>query len=907
VSLPAGDWGRLRALFDAVCDLPEPVQAARLDALCDDAALKREVRELLAAQTAAFGRALRPLGAAMADLAGTELEVGDRLGAWRLVERLASGGMGTVFVAERDDDAYRRRVAIKLLKNRGRAHAERLAGERQILAELAHPNIARLYDGGTTPAGLPYLVMEYVDGVPLDRYCRERALDLDARLALFLRIARTVQAAHARLVIHCDLKPANVLVRADGEPVLLDFGVARTVGADADGEILCTPAYASPEQLAGRALGTASDVFSLGVLLVELLAAAPVPRPAGDAPLPRPSALADAHRCPWRARLRGDLDAIAAKACAVDPQRRYASAEALADDLERHRRRLPVRARAPTAGYRLGRFVRRHARPLAAAAALAVLLAVFVARLVAERERARLAAARAEQVGAYLVSLFTAADPRANGGREPGVRDVLDRGRARIEGRFAAEPALRARLLETLGSAYAGLGQPRTAVDLLERAAADYARPDVADAEAELRVRVAAVRQHVQAKALERADAASAAALAFAREHAVSAGGAREALAARLDALLALGRLDEAERVRGELCAAASAPADACSAAAAQLAYQRGRFDEAQALYRDLLARRRATLPPTHPDVLDAAAGYARSLRDLGRGEEAAAGFRDVIAQAAEVYGEPSAALVDLYSEYGSLLHDLGRYDEARAGYEHELALATAVTGAESPDAAVALNNLAMLAQDQGDLERALQLTRRSLAIRLATQPERSASVARLRGNLGTLLDALGRRDEAARELRESLAMRQALFGENHFETVVARTYLAQHLLEQGRLDAAQAEVDAIDASGFEPKRFDAMVVGRLRARIAARRGDQAAAVAQFRAVVALVERELGVDHPETARHRLMLAEALQAAGERAEAAAQASRAAPVLRATQVPASPQLARLARLEAALRPR
>lgn len=779
MSLPAGDWGRLRALFDAVCDLPEPVQAARLDALCDDAALKREVRELLAAQTAAFGRALRPLGAAMADLAGTELEVGDRLGAWRLVERLASGGMGTVFVAERDDDAYRRRVAIKLLKNRGRAHAERLAGERQILAELAHPNIARLYDGGTTPAGLPYLVMEYVDGVPLDRYCRERALDLDARLALFLRIARTVQAAHARLVIHCDLKPANVLVRADGEPVLLDFGVARTVGADADGEILCTPAYASPEQLAGRALGTASDVFSLGVLLVELLAAAPVPRPAGDAPLPRPSALADAHRCPWRARLRGDLDAIAAKACAVDPQRRYASAEALADDLERHRRRLPVRARAPTAGYRLGRFVRRHARPLAAAAALAVLLAVFVARLVAERERARLAAARAEQVGAYLVSLFTAADPRANGGREPGVR--------------------------------------------------------------------------------------------------------------------------------GELCAAASAPADACSAAAAQLAYQRGRFDEAQALYRDLLARRRATLPPTHPDVLDAAAGYARSLRDLGRGEEAAAGFRDVIAQAAEVYGEPSAALVDLYSEYGSLLHDLGRYDEARAGYEHELALATAVTGAESPDAAVALNNLAMLAQDQGDLERALQLTRRSLAIRLATQPERSASVARLRGNLGTLLDALGRRDEAARELRESLAMRQALFGENHFETVVARTYLAQHLLEQGRLDAAQAEVDAIDASGFEPKRFDAMVVGRLRARIAARRGDQAAAVAQFRAVVALVERELGVDHPETARHRLMLAEALQAAGERAEAAAQASRAAPVLRATQVPASPQLARLARLEAALRPR
>lgn len=898
----AGDWGRLRELFDAVCDLPEPAQAARLDALCDDAALKREVRELLAAQTAAFGRALHPLGAAMADLADTELQVGDRLGAWRLVERLASGGMGTVFVAERDDASYRRRVAIKLLKNGGRAQAERLAGERQILAELAHPNIARLYDGGTTPAGLPYLVMEYVDGLPLDRYCRERALDLDARLELFLRIARTVQAAHARLVVHCDLKPANVLVRTDGEPVLLDFGVARTIGAGPDGEILCTPAYASPEQLAGRALGTASDVFSLGVLFTEMVAAAPAQRRRGAEQVAPPSASTDAQRCPWRARLRGDLDAIAAKACAVDAQRRYASAEAFADDVERHRRHLPVRAREPTVSYRLGRYVRRHRRPLVVAAALLVLAGLFVARLVTERERARMAAARAEQVGAYLVSLFTAADPRVNGGREPGVRDVLDRGRERIEGRFAGEPALRARLLETLGSVYAGLGQPRVAVDLLDRAAADYARAEVADVPGELRVRLAAVRQHVQAKQLERADEASAAALAFAREHA--SGGEREALAVRLDVLLALGRLDEAERLHGELCAApASTSTDACVAAAAQLAYQRGRFGQAQALFADLLARRRASLPPTHPDVLAAAAGQARSLRDLGRGEEAAAAFAEVIAQAAVVYGERSAALVDLYSEHGSLLHDLGRYDEARAAYEHELHLASAVTGAESPDAAVALNNLAMLAQDQGDLERALQLTRRSLRIRLATQPERSASVARLRGNLGALLDALGRRDEALGELRESLSVRRDLFGENHFETVVARTYLAQCLLGAGRLDAAQAEVEAIDASGFQPRRFDAMVVGRLKARVAARRGDHAAAAAQFRAVVARVESELGDAHPETAKHRLMLAQELDAAGEPAEAAALVARAAPVLRATQAPSSPLLAVLARLQAA----
>jgi serine/threonine-protein kinase len=898
----AGDWQRLRTLFDAICDLPEREQRARLDALCDDAALKREVLELLAAQTAAFGRALRPLGAAMAELAGTELEVGDRLGAWRLVERLASGGMGTVFVAERDDASYRRRVAIKLLKHRSSAHAERLAGERQILAELAHPNIARLYDGGTTPAGLPYLVMEFVDGVPLDRYCSERQPDLDARLTLFLSILRTVQAAHARLIVHCDLKPANVLVRDDGEPVLLDFGVARLVGAGGDGEILCTPAYASPEQLAGQSLGTASDIFSLGVLFIELLSAAPVPR--RGAVLPAPSALADPRRCRWRARLRGDLDAIAAKAVAAEPDRRYASAEAFADDIERHRRRLPVRARAATPSYRLGRFARRNVRALAAAAVLAALLAGFVMRVVAERERARSAATRAEQVSAYLVSLFAAADPHANGGREPAVREVLDRGRERIEGRFAGEPALRGRLLETLGAVYAGLGQPRIATDLLERAAEDYAHPEVADVAAQLRARVAAVRQQVQAKQLDRADAASAAALMLARGHAeIAAAGRRDALGARMDALLALGRLDDADALRGELCSEMPEQ-DACAAAAAQLAYQRGRFDEAQARYRDLLERRRAALPPTHPDVLDAAAGYARSLRDVGRGAEAAEQFQALIARMGDVYGERSTALVDLASEYGSLLHDLGRYEEARASYERELALAQAVTGAESPDAAVALNNLAMLAQDQGDLERAVELTRRSLRIRQATQPERSASVARLHGNLGSLLDALGRHDEAERELRLSLATRQALFGENHFETVVAHTYLAQNLLDSGRIQAAQAEVDAIDASGFAAKRFDAMVVGRIKARIAARRGEHAAAVAGFRAVVALVERELGADHVETAKHRLMLAEALQQAGERAEAAALAARAAPVLRRTQVPASALLARLAQLESAL---
>src|SRR5690606_32629930 len=256
----------------------------------------------LAAQTASFNRALQPLGELMATLPAGELQAGDRLGAWQLVERLASGGMGTVFVAERVDQLFRQRVAIKLLRgNAGTAAAvQRLATERQILAELQHPNIARLYDGGTTPAGQPYLVMEYIEGLRLDAHCTQRALGLRERLQLFLRVCAAVQAAHLRLVVHCDLKPSNVLVRENGEPVLLDFGIARLLdvgeGEDADG--FCTPAYASPEQLRGARVGVSSDVFSLGVLLTELLAGTQGGRAGGGDAIPLPSVLA-VDDCAW--------------------------------------------------------------------------------------------------------------------------------------------------------------------------------------------------------------------------------------------------------------------------------------------------------------------------------------------------------------------------------------------------------------------------------------------------------------------------------------------------------------------------------------------------------------------------------------------------------------------------------
>lgn len=893
--MEASRWRDLRRLFDMVCDLPPAQWETSLRTLSDDPALIQEALALLQSQTLGFDRALQPLRELMATLPADELQVGDRLGVWQLIRRLASGGMGTVFVAERADELFRQRVAIKLLRGGAdtAATAERLAAERQILAELQHPNIAKLFDGGTTPAGQPYLVMEYIDGLPLDAHCAQRALGLDERLRLFLRVCAPVQAAHQRLVVHCDLKPSNVLVREDGEPVLLDFGIARLLGSEGDAAGgFCTPAYASPELQQGERVGVASDVFALGVLLTELLAGKRAARGPGDRDkaVISPSRLADAQ-CPWRARLRGDLDAIAAKACELDLRRRYPTVDALATDLRRYLAWRPISARHATPAYRASRWLRRHWRGGAVAAIALIAAGLFVWRLSAERERAEREARTAEQVSEFLVSTFNAADPRMRGPKgteEPTARALLQVAAAKVDGELADSPAMLARMQGVLGRAYANLGERDQAERMLrESAAASLSakvnRPDLA-AEAYGALSELMSNQMRAADALDaarrsldlrlrhdrspRALADAYSALGLAQSSAADYGAARESYARAL-----------------EFSREAHGP-DSLETAyvmhnTAMLQRSTGDLKGAEASYRNALTiklRRGENSATVHTSRQ----GLAMVLNAMGRFEEAAQLQRDNIRLAEALVGRDSERAADGEMKLAMVLQQAGDYAGAGAHYREALAITERVLGRDSIDYAVVAGQLATLEEARGDFAAAETLYREAMDIRRARLPEGDRTRLRNEVYWARILMRMGRIEEAKPLLDSALPAWQAFYkpGDTSPEYLVTRLIQTEWLMQQGRLQEARSALPEIG----EESPASAVRRAVLLAELAQRAGDPSKAVELWTQALDASTRYVGADRAPTAQWRVPFAEALAEAGRTREARRELRRAEPVLR-----------------------
>lgn len=506
--MEAERWQHIESIFQSALDCEPEARAALLDASCaGDADLRKEVESLLASYEAG-GPTNSPAfheGLALLEQRAGLLMAERKLGPYRIVREIGHGGMGVVYLAARADEAFEKLVAIKVLPRglEGEDIIRRFRSERQILASLDHPNIARLLDGGSTEDGLPYLVMEYIEGERIDEYCDTRKLNVSDRLKLFQAVSNAVSYAHRNLVVHRDIKPSNVLVTKEGVPHLLDFGIAKllTPGAAAT-ELttalhLLTPEYASPEQVRGEPVTTATDVYSLGVLLYQLLTGrspyrleattkSALERAICEQEPEKPSvAVVKSDEKPQGSvdklsrRLAGDLDNIVLMALRKEPQRRYASVDQLSDDISRHLNYLPVIARPDTRGYRLSKFVRRNRTAVIASA---VVFATLVGGLAAtlwqahlarqQRDRARVEQAKAERIKSFLLDMLAYSSPEygspnAAKSQDAKVSEVLDQAARRAETELAGQPEVLAEVESTIGGIYGAQGRNQEAEPIL--------------------------------------------------------------------------------------------------------------------------------------------------------------------------------------------------------------------------------------------------------------------------------------------------------------------------------------------------------------------------------------------------------------------------------------------------------
>ena len=819
-------WARLDAALDALLDLAPAEREARLEAMTrDDAAFAAELRALLAADA----------NASAADfLAGTMVPPpvvagapGTRCGPYELVELIGRGGMGSVWRARRVDGQFDSEVAIKLLGGAllDAGAARRFRREGEILAKLQHPNIGALRDAGITADGQPYLVLELVDGAPIDVWVTGRGRDPDIVVRIVLQVLAAVAHAHARLIVHRDLKPSNVLVDATGRARLLDFGIAKLIADDSGGAVvtaltraggrLLTPRYAAPEQMRGGDVSTATDVYALGVLLCELLTGRLPYRLSGDsmraleaaileAPPIAPSELADTPD--RRRRLRGDLDTIVLKALRKEPEARYATVDALSDDLQRWLDGRPVSARPASAGYRLRRFVRRHAVAVAATAVVVLAIVGGAATALWQAREARLAQRRAEAVTAFVSGIFTDADPSAGDGTALSGRELLLQAYARLDEAFGARPTERKELQLLILDALINLDAHAEAEPIAR----------------EVRTRAAALHGETHPEVVE-ADLA----LASIYRH-----------TARLDST-------EAAVERGVAGAQALVPAAPALVAdalveRAHLLLDRGREPEAVAVAREALALAEATLPSEHAIVEEAMQMLATALPIALADPDTIA---EVAARLVRVTGVRYAArpahpnAVDAMMSYAQALQAQRRIRAAIAMYDSAITLDRNARPQPAARRAYAFANSALYRMFLGQYAEALAAYDSSVVAFQQLGDTTGIGAQMLRGNRAAALLAVGRHAEAVRDSRTARLFFAETWGPAHLLTVILSVREATARAALDDFAGAQALLDALAADGRDTIRLGEYTVARTL--LARRRGNAVAALRTADAVLA--------------------------------------------------------------------
>jgi serine/threonine-protein kinase len=822
-------WANIQLLFHEALPRAPKDRRTLLDRECGhDEQLREEVLALLAAHDGdgPIGR----MGAGDAPTPSLQW-----IGPYRLVRQIGEGGMGTVYLAERTGEGFSQMVALKLIRS-GYADPrleERLAHERRLLARLEHPGIARLIDGGSTPSGQPYYAMEFVDGCDILCYSDKHALPLRARLKLFIRICEAVHYAHQQLVVHRDLKPGNVVVTPDGQPKLLDFGLAKALeqrdGAPLDATQTSpwlTPAYASPEQLKHDRVSTLTDVYALGVILYELMTgrrpydveglnAVELTRVVCERIPPAPStvirdgAASGTSGAALRRLVAGDLDVITLKALAKEPERRYGSAAELAQDIQRYLDGAPVLARPDSLVYRTSKLVRRHVAIVVAGAAVVVFLvggmstALWQARAASSaRSRAVAALHESQDVSEFLVGLFGASDPNSALGDTAAARELLRRGVAEVE-RLGGQPAVQARMLVALGRVLENLARYDDADKFYRRAltqrkaALGPVHLDVAETLDRLGALDRRVGKYSEADSLYREALAMKTSLLGPDHPAVA-----ETLFLLGFLMPYLGRMDESEAFYKRALAiqrSSQAPALRVSETMIQLATivsRRGKQGEAESLLREALALRSESLGP-NAIVTAEAKTYLADFLDRVRMDYT--GAERLYRESSAVYrASPEAGvsrLTHTLDGLASVAEELGRRGEAEALLREIVDLQRERLGLRHPSVGGALGALAGFLGRQGRLEESEVVRRQHIAIlREAMGPEHHAMAVALVA-LGGLLGDRGRYAEADSVFKVAIAMRERVSGPRHALLAVALADYASLLTKRRRFAEAEASL----------------------------------------------------------------------------------------------------------------
>ena len=901
------DWQELSALYERADALEGAALGAWLASLQAAshplfASLKQMLEARAQVQANGFLGTLPHLPAAKEPVLH-EWRTGHRIGAYRLLRHLGAGGMAEVWLAQRDDGAFQRTVAIKLLFRHATSHqrdnfAQRFARERDILASLHHPNIAGLHDAGVTPSGQPWLALEYVEGQPLTAWCDAAQLSVDARVRLFRQVLLAVQHAHANLVIHRDLKPANILVTTQGEVRLLDFGIAKLMepegGALAETELTrqagqpLTVQYASPEQLTGQPLTTACDVYSLGVVLYELLcgerpyvlkveSAAQLEQAILDMEPREPSrrvlsAQAASARGTTveglRKRLASDLDAIVLRALAKRPEQRYGSAEALRVDLDRWLAGEAVEARTPSRRYRLRKFVGRHALSVSLGAGAMVALASAASVAVWFGVQARQESARAVASRDFLLDMFKRADPEKTRGASITAGELLESGRKDVSQRLLHQPRLQVELLEGIGAIQSDMG--------------DYAKADSTFAET--------VRLHLQLNRPR--DAAMA--TTFHAENAL--------------------RLGDFDRAAGLMAQARRWAKNAAEDAALQarvdlvdawIASSRGQPEAAKALYEKSLAHASRAYGPNHANTLDALRGVAKSSTALGHVDAALAVHADIAARTQTGSGLAPRDMAGIARERLEVMYSAGRFREAGLVASEALTKCRVDIGPNDDTCRMTQRIAILVFYRMGWIERAQEEVRASMAATSrSTLPEdrmrelnimtRAMSVGTWRPELPVLRDQLR---SFADDMRPSLSKA----GQELAILALADSYLLTGEPATAQRLAGKALAAYPDAA----IPLATLSWGRTLLGIALMEsGRAAAALPMLQQAQEGHQKVLGADHPMAMLFSLNEARALAELGRTTEALNLVARAEPILREAMGSDAPVFERLLSLKAAI---